>query len=288
MSMNKKILVLGSSGLIGHQVCNYLKTFDNFILFDLAHTRKLTNDTILLDIRDEKKIDELIFQIKPNYIINCVGILINGSKKDPASAIFLNAYMPHHLKKIADEINAKLIHISTDCVFSGKKGQYNEDDEKDGEGIYARTKALGEIINSKHLTLRTSVVGPELKTDGEELFHWFKQQKGSVNGFTKSIWSGVTTLELAKAVKRAIDKNTTGLYHITNGKTINKFELLNLFQKYSNHQIQIIPVDEIVSDKSFVDNRQEFDYTIPSYEEMVKEMLKFIVIHRDIYSQYMN
>lgn len=286
--MNKKILVLGSSGLIGHQVCNYLKTFDNFTLFDLAHTRKLTDDTILLDIRDEKKTDDLILQIKPDYIINCVGILIEGSKKDPASAIFLNAYMPHHLMKIADEINAKLIHISTDCVFSGKKGQYNEGDEKDGMGIYARTKALGEIINSKHLTLRTSVVGPELKTDGEELFHWFMQQKGSVNGFTKSIWSGVTTLELAKAVKRAIDKNTTGLYHITNGKSISKYELLNLFKKYSNHPVQIIPVEGIVSDKSFVDNRQEFDYTIPSYEVMVKDMLKFIDKHRDIYSQYMN
>ena len=286
--MNKKILVLGSSGLIGHQVYNYLKTFDNFTLFDLAHTRKLTDDTILLDIRDKKKIDDLILLIKPDCIINCVGILIEGSKKDPKSAIFLNAYMPHHLMKIADEINAKLIHISTDCVFSGKKGQYNEGDEKDGTGIYARTKALGEIINSKHLTIRTSVVGPELKTDGEELFHWFMQQKVSVNGFTKSIWSGVTTLELAKAVKRAIDKNTTGLYHITNGKTINKFELLNLFQKYSNHQIQIIPVEGIVSDKSFVDNRREFDYTIPSYEVMVKDLLKFIDKHRDIYPHYMN
>jgi dTDP-4-dehydrorhamnose reductase len=286
--MNKKILVLGSSGLIGHQVYNYLKTFDNFTLFDLAHTRKLTDDTILLDMLDEKKVNDVILKIKPDCIINCVGILIEGSKKDPKSAIFLNAYMPHHLMKIADEINAKLIHISTDCVFSGKKGQYNEGDEKDGTGIYARTKALGEITNSKHLTLRTSVVGPELKTDGEELFHWFMQQKESVNGFTKSIWSGVTTLELAKAVKRAIDKNTTGLYHITNGKSISKYDLLNLFKKHSNHLVQIIPVDGIVSDKSFVDNRQEFDYAIPSYDVMVEDLLKFIDKHRDIYSHYMN
>src|SRR5476651_150519 len=203
--MHVKILVTGSSGLIGHQVYNYLKKFSGFTLFGLSLTRKLEEENVLLDMRNEKDLDAYILEIKPDYIINCAGILIEGSQKDPASAIFLNAYMPHHLERIADRVGAKLIHISTDCVFSGKKGHYSETDEKDGTTIYARTKGLGEIINSKHLTLRTSVVGPELKTDGEELFHWFMSQKGKINGYVKSIWSGVTTIELAKAVKRAID-----------------------------------------------------------------------------------
>jgi dTDP-4-dehydrorhamnose reductase len=269
-------------------VYNHLKTFDAFQVFNLAGQRKVSADTIQLNMRDEKKLDELILQIQPDYMINCAGILIEGSKKDPANAIFLNAYMPHHLMQIADEIGAKLIHISTDCVFSGKKGQYSEEDEKDGTDVYARTKAMGEIINEKHLTLRTSVVGPELKHDGEELFHWFMQQEGTVNGYTKSIWSGVTTIELAKAVKRAIDQGTTGLYHITNGSSINKYELLNLFKKYSGHTVQVNPVDGVVSDKSFVDHRKEFDYQIPSYEEMIRNMFAFMHLHKQMYSQYLS
>jgi len=285
--MHTKILVTGSSGLIGHQVYNYLKKFSGFTLFGLSLTRKLEEENVLLDMRNEKDLDAYILEIKPDYIINCAGILIEGSQKDPASAIFLNAYMPHHLERIADRVGAKLIHISTDCVFSGKKGHYSETDEKDGTTIYARTKGLGEIINSKHLTLRTSVVGPELKTDGEELFHWFMSQKGKINGYVKSIWSGVTTIELAKAVKRAIDNGTTGLYHITNGIPVTKYDLLNLFRKYAGRSVEIVPVDGIVSDKSFIDSRKEFDYVIPSYETMVKEMFEFINAHPEIYTQYL-
>ena len=192
--MKTKILLLGSTGLIGHQVYNYLRLFDGYTLFNVAYRKKLTDDTVLLDIRNEQKLDELIFEIKPDYIINCVGILIDGAKNDPENAIFLNSYMPHHLEKIANQIDAKLIHISTDCVFSGKRGQYLENDEKDGSGTYAKTKALGEIVNDKHLTLRTSVVGPELKKDGEELFHWFMQQEGNIKGYTKAIWLCDTNL----------------------------------------------------------------------------------------------
>ena len=281
-------MVLGSSGLIGHQIYHHLKTFDEYELHDLSKTRRLTADSILLDMRNEHDLDQLILAIRPHYIINCVGVLIEAAKKDPENAIFLNAYMPNHLMHMADRIDAKLIHISTDCVFSGKKGQYTEDDEPDGTSIYAKTKALGEIKNTKHLTLRTSVVGPELKSEGEELFHWFMTSKGVINGYKKSIWSGVTTIELAKAVKRAIDKNTVGLYHITNGTPICKYDLLELFKKYSLHDIRIIPVDGVISDKSFIDNRKEFDYTIPPYDDMIKNMFAYMAENKNIYLQYMS
>ena len=175
--MKDKVLVLGSAGLIGHQVYNYLKNSDNYELHNISYRNKIQNDTILLNARDEKNFIDKITCIRPNYIVNCIGILINGSDLDPENAIFLNSYMPHRLTRLADKINAKLIHISTDCVFSGdKKGPYIETDDKDGRGVYAKTKGLGEIISNKHLTLRTSVVGPELKNDGEELFHWFMGQ----------------------------------------------------------------------------------------------------------------
>ena len=242
--MKGKILVLGSAGLIGHQVYNSLIDSDNYELYNISYRNKIQDDTIILDVRDEQIFLDKITSIRPHYIVNCIGILINRSDADPENATFLNSYMPHRLARLADKIDAKLIHISTDCVFSGDKREpYVETDEKDGRGIYAKTKGLGEVVNDKHLTLRTSVVGPELKNDGKELFHWFMSQKSDISGFTKAIWSGVTTIELAKAVKWSIDNSITGLYHVTNNSSISKYELLKLFQKHTKKNINIKPVD---------------------------------------------
>mgnify|MGYP001205851987 CR=1 FL=1 len=285
--MPEKVLVLGSSGLIGHQIYNYLKNDINFELANIAHTRKIEKDTILLDARNEEIFIEHIRRIEPKYIINCMGVLISSSEKDPKTAIYLNAYMPHRLSDLADEINAKLIHISTDCVFSGnKKHPYIESDHKDGLDIYAKTKGLGEVISTNHCTLRTSVVGPELKPNGEELFHWFMMQKKVIHGYTKSIWSGVTTIELAKAVKWAIKKNINGLYHVTNNKSISKYELLKLFKKYTKKKIDIKKVDGRDVDKSFIDTRLLINYEIPSYEEMVADMVSVIEKNNTLYSIY--
>lgn len=285
--MKDKILVLGSAGLIGHQVYNYLKDSGNYELHNISYSNKIQDDTILLDARDEQIFIDKITSIGPQYIVNCIGILINGSDEDPENAIFLNSYMPHRLTRLADKINAKLIHISTDCVFSGDKREpYVETDEKDGRGIYAKTKGLGEVVNDKHLTLRTSVVGPELKTDGEELFHWFMSQKSDIFGFTRAIWSGVTTIELAKAVQWAIDNEITGLYHVTNNSSISKYDLLKLFQKYTKKDISIKPLDEKNVDKSFIDTRLLIDYKIPSYEKMISDMVSLIANNRPLYYQY--
>ena len=285
--MKDKILVLGSAGLIGHQVYNYLKDSGNNELHNISYSNKIQDDTILLDARDEQIFIDKITSIGPQYIVNCIGILINGSDEDPENAIFLNSYMPHRLTRLADKINAKLIHISTDCVFSGDKREpYVETDEKDGRGIYAKTKGLGEVVNDKHLTLRTSVVGPELKTDGEELFHWFMSQKSDIFGFTRAIWSGVTTIELAKAVQWAIDNEITGLYHVTNNSSISKYDLLKLFQKYTKKDISIKPLDEKNVDKSFIDTRLLIDYKIPSYEKMISDMVSLIANNRPLYYQY--
>ena len=285
--MKVKVLVLGSTGLIGHQVYNYLKKNSDYELSNISYRKKLQEDTILIDIRDEKKFLDTVEKIKPNIIINCIGVLINGSNKDPENAIFINAYMPHRLMRLADSINAKLIHISTDCVFSGnKKEPYLELDEKDGKDIYAKTKGLGEIINNEHLTLRTSVVGPELKTNGEELFHWFMNQSGTINGFTKAIWSGVTAIELAKAVMWAIDNKTTGLYHITNNQPINKYDLLLLFKKHTQKNIEVLSVEGRNVDKSFIDTRKLINYSIPSYDEMIRDMVQLIIDNQALYDQY--
>ena len=285
--MKDKVLVLGSAGLIGHQVYNYLKDSDNYELHNISYQNKIQDDTVLLDARNEQVFIDKITSISPKYIVNCIGILIDGSNADPENSIFLNSYMPHRLTRLADKINAKLIHISTDCVFSGdKKEPYIETDEKDGRGVYAKTKGLGEIISDKHLTLRTSVVGPELKNDGEELFHWFMGQSGEVLGYTKSVWSGVTTIELAKAVKWSIDHHITGLYHVTNNSSISKYDLLQLFQKYTKKDINIKPFSGKDANKSFIDTRLLMDYKIPSYDQMISDMVSLIANNRPLYSQY--
>ena len=281
----KKILILGATGLIGHQVYLRLNVNKNFVVSSIARQRKISDDTVLLDARDEHLLEKVIVDINPDIIVNCMGVLIAEANRDPENAIFLNSYIPQYLKNIANSFDAKLVHISTDCVFSGKKGLYTEDDIRDAEDTYGRTKALGEVTESPHVTLRTSVVGPELK-EGEELFHWFMSQEGRIKGFTKSYWSGVTSLELAKAVECVIEKDIQGLYHITNGIPINKYELLMLFKKYTNKEIEIESIEGIVSDKSFLDTRKEINYAVPGYEEMISEMIHFIKYRRELYKQY--
>lgn len=285
--MKLKILVLGSTGLIGHQIFNYLSKTGKYELHNISYRKKLNDDTILCNVRNQKEFIETIKSISPDVIINCIGILIQGANSNPENAIFINAYMPHVLMNLCDELNSKLIHISTDCVFSGDKGtSYLEQDFKDGKDTYAKSKGLGEIINEKHLTLRTSVIGPELKTNGEELFHWFMSQSGEINGFTKAIWSGVTTLMLAKVVNWAIENKTTGLYHVTNNKSIDKHSLLSLIKKYTKKSISINPIDGKKINKSFIDTRNELSFTIPDYEIMVKELVELMHENKGVYKQY--
>jgi len=287
--MKLKVLVLGSTGLIGHQVYNYLDDNNKYQLFNISYRKKLNDQTILCDVRNHDEFVNNIKSISPDIIVNCIGILIKGANKNPVNAIYINAYMPHMLMKLSDELNSKLIHISTDCVFSGEKEMpYIEKDFKDGKDTYAKTKGLGEIINEKHLTLRTSVIGPELKTNGEELFHWFMSQSGEIKGYTKAIWSGVTTLVLAKVVEWAIENKSTGLYHVTNNKSIDKFTLLKLIKKHTKKDILIHPFNEKECNKSFIDTRNELNFVIPTYEEMIHEMFNAILKDKISYKQYLS
>ena len=284
--MKNKVLILGSTGMLGHQVYYYFKEEDNFEVINVSYRNQLTPETIILDLNNKFELEELLKQQRPDYVANCVGVLISGANNNPANAIYLNSYLPHLLSGICDEINAKLIHVSTDCVFSGEKGGYLESDEKDGKDIYAKTKALGEVENSKHLTLRTSIIGPELKTNGEGLFHWFMNQESETNGFTKAIWSGVTTTELAKVIAQSIDQDLSGLYHVTNGQPINKYDLLQLFKEATGKEMEIHSVEGKKVDKSFVDTRKELKLKVATYKIMIKEMVGFMKTHPSLYKNY--
>lgn len=279
--LKAKILILGSSGLIGHQMLGYFEQLPQFEVHDISLTRKARSETKLIDLRNEEVISQLILNLKPNYIINCAGLLIHASEKDVKSSIALNAYLPHLLVKFLDSYGGQLIHISTDCVFSGNKGQYEESNVKDGTSIYSKTKSLGEILDDNHLTVRTSVVGPELKIESEELFNWFMFQENDVNGYEKSIWSGVSTLFLPRAVENLMKNKVTGLYQVSSFKPISKYDLLCLFKKFSKKSSNVNKVEGYVTNKSLIDTRKLLTIEIPSYEEMIQEIFQFLESDQD-------
>lgn len=283
----KKILLFGSGGMIGHIVLHYLTGTKQYDIIDVTRTNTVSDNTRILDIMDKSATEKLVYEVSPDYIVNCAGVLITGANKNPGNAIYLNSYFPHQLSGLARSINAKLIHISTDCVFSGEKGNYTESDYKDGKDMYAKSKGLGEIVNDIDLTLRSSNIGPELDEAGEGLFNWFMHQKGEIKGYTNAIWSGVTTLVLAKAVHAAIEQNITGLYNLVNNDKISKYDLLILLKKvFDRNDLEIQSFDNYKSDKSLVNSRTDFEYPIPSYFEMVVDMKEWLDKNKESYPFY--
>jgi dTDP-4-dehydrorhamnose reductase len=280
----QKILILGSTGMLGHQVFFNLESCEEFEVFDLSFRNKLREETIICDITDFNKLEGIIKEIAPDVLINCIGILIKGSSENPKNSILINAYFPHWLMSIADEIDSKVIHISTDCVFSGKKGGYLESDFRDADDVYGRGKGLGELFSEKHLTLRTSIIGPEIKQNGEGLFHWFMNQKVEANGFIKAFWGGVTTTELSKSIRKAIAEDLNGLYHVTNGIAISKFDLLNLFNKTFEKGLKINSVEGKSVDKSLKSEKTDANFAVPSYGVMIEEMKSFMLENKSLYS----
>jgi dTDP-4-dehydrorhamnose reductase len=284
----KKILLFGATGMAGHVVFTFFNEKKNYEIVNVVYRQQLNDDSIVIDVTNKEAVSDLILKQKPDIIINCIGVLIKGSKSHPDNAVYINAYFPHLLKRLADEVNAKLIHISTDCVFTGNKGAYTESDFKDADDVYGRSKSLGEILNDKDLTIRTSIIGPELKTNGEGLFHWFMKEKGEINGFTNAIWGGVTTIELAKAIDVAIIQEKTGLVHLSNGEAISKYDLLKLFKEiYNKKSITVHPFEGTPCDKSIAKSSL-FSYEVPTYEEMLKEMLKWMNTHPELYEERYN
>jgi hypothetical protein len=282
----EKVLLFGATGMAGHMVYYYLREMGGYDLVNVVYRTPLTGDSLIVDVSDRNAVEEAVRQVKPDILINCVGVLVRGSKEHPDNAVLLNAYFPHLLEKLADRYDARLIHISTDCVFSGKKGNYSETDFRDADDVYGRSKALGEIVNGRDLTIRTSIIGPELKADGEGLFHWFMSQHGMVSGFKTAIWGGVTTLELAKAISVAIKEGTTGLVQLSNGTEISKYDLLCLFKDiWGRKDVEIVSVDTNGVDKSIAKSAR-FGYEVPGYREMLKDLYAWMQAHKDMYRQY--
>ena len=273
--MAKRILIIGSTGMLGHVVFKHLQKNPNLELHDLTFRTKLRPTSVICDVRNFPDLLLQIKSVKPDVVVNCVGVLVQGSKSSPVDAITLNSLLPQYLHSISQECNFRLIHISTDCVFSGKTGQYTESSFRDADDTYGRTKALGEVASETTLTIRTSIVGPELKVDGVGLLHWFLTNTNeAIHGYSNVFWGGVTTLECAKAIEFAISRSVTGLWHLTNSKEISKYDMLikfnNLIQPAKRRDVLL--QEQKVSNKSLRTERSDIDYHVPEYEGMFNAM----------------
>ncbi len=281
-----KFFVLGCGGMAGHTISLYLSSKGHEVFgFDRAKSPLI--DSIAGDARDTETLRTIIKEGKFDSVINCIGILNQFAEENKSLAAFLNGYFPHFLAEATSATDTQVIHMSTDCVFSGKRGGYTEDDAPDGETFYDRSKALGELCDDKNITLRNSIVGPDINQNGIGLFNWFMKQEGPINGFTKAMWTGQTTLQLAKTMEVAAREKAHGLYNTVPDTSISKFDLLGLFNKYMrDNKVVINPTDSFVADKSLVRTRFDFSYRIPDYETMVAEMAEFIKEHKNLYPHY--
>lgn len=282
-----KILILGANGMAGHTISLYF--IEKGYSVDTITRRPFSiGNNIVMDVENTVELKELVLSSTYDAVINCVGILNEDAERNKSKAVNINSYLPHVLSDITRGTNTKIIQMSTDCVFSGKKGSYVENAVRDGDTIYDRSKALGEIINDKDLTFRNSIIGPDLNVNGIGLFNWFMKQIGPMKGYEKAIWNGVTTLTLAKAMEAALQENLSGLYHLV-GSPINKFELLNKFNSvFKNNEITINPDNQVSIDKTLVNTRNDFNFIVPSYEEMIIEMKEWIELHESLYLHYFN
>lgn len=282
-----KFLILGCNGMAGHQISLYLQEQGHDVTGFALEKSRLLNKSIAGDATDFKTLKKIIQDGKYDTVINCIGILNQFAENNHALATLLNSYLPHFVASVANEVGAQVIHMSTDCVFSGKRGQYTEDDLPDGATFYDRSKALGELNDDKNITLRNSIVGPDINEKGIGLLNWFMHQNGEINGFTKAMWTGQTTLQLAKTMEAAALERATGLYNTVPETSISKYDLLRLFNKYlRNGKISIHPVEGVNADKSLKRTRFDFNYIIPDYEKMVSDAADWIYSHKSLYPHY--
>lgn len=273
------IAILGANGMAGHMITRYLSSMG----YNLTTVARNSSD-ISVNFEVLNDIDNLVDTIKNSdikFLVNCIGLLIQDSINQPDKAVLLNGWLPLYLEHKFRETDVRVIHISTDCVFDGKVGSYLESDMPNEANLYGRSKAIGEINNDKDITFRTSMIGPKIKSDGTGLMDWFLNKSGdTVTGWDNTFWSGVTTYELARCLSKWIENpNIFGIYHLTNNKSISKYELLEMINK-------TFKVDKIIVrgkgpkslDKSLIDSRGNSIFRVKEYHQQMVELKNFMEI----------
>ena len=278
-----KFLILGSTGMAGHLITTYLREGGHEV-YGLSRRKISPHVDIILDVTHFEELAKIIRGGNFDCVVNCVGVLNRAAEDNKTLTIRLNSELPHFLAETTADLQTKIVQLSTDCVFSGSRGGYVENDFPNGKTFYDRTKALGELIDDKNITFRNSIIGADLERDGIGLLNWFLQQKGAVNGYTKSIWSGVTTLFLAQMIEIAAIENIHGLYQLTNNTPITKHELLKLFAKVFGKEIKIASADGVAANKTLI-NTKNFGVA-PSYEQMLRDLRDWMIRHKNFYPHY--
>jgi dTDP-4-dehydrorhamnose reductase len=278
-----RVLILGGDGMLGHQLLKHFaprhetrvtlrRALDAYAPYGLFNAQ---NAFAGVELGGTAGLEAVLAAFKPDAVINAAGIVKQRPTAEEAiPSIEINALLPHRVALLCGQIGARLIHMSTDCVFSGRKGNYVETDPSDAEDLYGRTKYLGEVHAPNALTLRTSIIGRELarKTG---LLEWFLAQRGTVRGFRRAIFSGFTTIEMARIIEMLLTRfpGAAGLYHVA-AEPISKYDLLALVKAQLGLAIDLVPYDDFVCDRSLDATRfrTEFGYRPPSWQAMVAEL----------------
>lgn len=282
-----KILVLGANGMLGSAVFHTLRQNTEFDVWGTLRNQsglisfpKHMHSNLInsVDVLNHDILVNIFEKHRPNIVINAVGLIKQLSEaNDPLSVLPINSLLPHRLTKLCEMLHARLIHISTDCVFSGNKGFYHESDPSDADDLYGKSKFLGEVITSTQaITLRTSIIGHELNSN-HALINWFLSQNEPVKGYVNAIYSGLPTVELARIIMDIVipRSNLSGLFHIAS-KSISKYDLLRLVAARYDKKITIIPEETICIDRSLNGERfrEATGYVAPEWPQLVDMMFR--------------
>lgn len=284
---NTRVLVLGVSGMLGNAVFRVFAQSDGYSVMGSARSAgvlpllpsELREQVVCgVDVENTDSLMRLFALARPNVVINCIGLVKQlAEADDPLAAIPINALLPHRVARLCDVAGARLIHMSTDCVFAGTRGMYREQDASDANDLYGRSKYLGEVDYPHAVTLRTSIIGHELNSV-HGLVGWFLAQQGPVKGYARAIFSGLPTVELARVMRDFVIPNADlrGLYHVS-AEPINKFELLKLVAQAYGKEIAIAPDDTLVIDRSLDSSRfrEVTGYQPAAWPELVRRMHAF-------------
>ena len=263
-----KILVLDSKGMVGHVMAMFLHEHGHEVIgFE--------------DICNFSALEEIISKNAFDAVINCSAVINQDADADHVTAVKVNSLLPHFLVEKTADTKTVVVHRSTDCIYSGKKGHYTLDDWPDANSFYARSKALGEIVNGKDITIRTSLIGPETDPTGTGLFNWFYHQK-EAKGYANAIWTGVTTIEFAREVEWLLKETKHGLLQLVPNYSISKYDLLLLFEKYYPANRKIDRFANPLVDKSLMQISDGM--IIPDYETMIADMREWTDKHQSIYT----
>lgn len=282
-----KILVLGVSGMLGNAMFRTLSEAGELEVWGTVRSpgaRKSFDDVLAshllpgVDVENADALSDVLNRIRPDVVVNCIGLVKQFAEAgDPLLALPINAMLPHRLARLCSLLGARLIHISTDCVFNGKRGAYTESDVSDAEDLYGKSKYIGEVDYPHAVTLRTSIIGHELASH-HGLVEWFLAQEGRVNGYTRVRFSGLPTVELSRIVRDFVlpREALRGVYHVASAP-IAKYDLLKLVARVYKKKIEIVPDDSIAIDRTLVADRfrEATGYTAPHWEDLVLMMKNF-------------